>query len=94
MILWECLIYSNKDYFQSELRTTITFLLVNEDGEPLPFPEKCLGDGLLLVCGVLKIRKKHHLLAQRELQLAGEYNIVHIFSRDGLIADVTDRLEL
>lgn len=82
----------NKDYF-IRITDNHTFLLIDEDGEPLPFPETTLGEGLLLDGGVLKIEKNEAILAQRELQLSGEY-IVHIFSKDGLIADVTDRLDI
>ena len=82
----------DKDYF---IRITEDgfYQLVNEDGENLDFPKTAIGEALLLDGGVLKIEKNTALLAQRELQLAGNY-IVHIFSRDGLVADVTERLDI
>lgn len=89
--------FVNNDLFDKDYYIRITeqntFLLVNEEGEPLPFPETPIGEGLLLDGGILKIDKNLPLLASRDVQVAGEY-LVHIFSKDGLIADVSSRLDI
>jgi uncharacterized protein involved in exopolysaccharide biosynthesis len=82
----------DEDYFVN-ISSDKTFQLVNKKGEPLDFPETALGDVVFLDGGMLKIEANPELLYKRELQLEGDY-IIHIFSRDGLIADVSGRLNI
>jgi uncharacterized protein involved in exopolysaccharide biosynthesis len=82
----------DEDYFVN-ISADRTFQLVNKMGEALDFPETALGDVVFLDGGMLKIEANQELLYQRELQLEGDY-IIHIFSRDGLIADVSGRLNI
>ena len=82
----------DKNYFIHVTKTNF-FQLVNEDGEALDTIKTAIGENLLLDGGVLKLEKNKELFKQRELQLTGNY-IVHIFSRYGLIADVTERLDI
>ncbi|MFT7055965.1 MAG: hypothetical protein ACJAR3_001595, partial [Roseivirga sp.] len=82
----------DEDYFVN-ISADRTFQLVNKMGEALDFPETALGDVVFLDGGMLKIEANQELLYQRELQLEGDY-IIHIFSRDGLISDVSGRLNI
>ena len=69
------------------------YVLLNIDGDvPISEP-KVFGQPLMLEGGILTIEKNDVLLAQRELDLAGDY-VIHIFSRHGLMEDVRGRLDV
>lgn len=82
----------DKDYFV-HITADNFFQLVNEEGEALDNVKTALGASVLLEGGVLKLEKNEKLFEQREVQLEGDY-IIHIFSRNGLITDVTERLDI
>ena len=82
----------DKDYF---IRITANgfYQFVNVEGENIDLPEKSLGASTLLDGGVITIEKNTNLPGGRDFQLEGDY-IFHIYSRDGLIADVSERLDI
>ncbi|MFK7756611.1 MAG: hypothetical protein AB8B53_06740, partial [Flavobacteriales bacterium] len=82
----------DKDYF-IRISKDQEYELIDENGESLGYQKTVLGEGLLIDGGVLKIERNEELLEKRNLQLEGDY-IVRIFSRDGLIADVSSRLDI
>lgn len=82
----------DKDYF-IQVKENDAYQLLNEKGEDIEFPEVQLGESIILEGGVLLVKKNDSLLNVRDLHLAGDY-IFHVFSRNGLIEDVIDRLDV
>jgi uncharacterized protein involved in exopolysaccharide biosynthesis len=81
----------NRDYFVSIDKEGFYGIRLNEEDSVSNMVQ--LGQPFLLDGGVITISKNDTLLAYRSLDIEGEY-IAHIFSKDGLIADVTERLDV
>lgn len=82
----------DKDYFIL-VNADNTYQLVDENGNYNGFEAQKLGEATLLEGGLIRVSKNEALLANRKLQLEGAY-ILHVFSKSGLIKDVSSRLDV
>lgn len=70
-----------------------TFTFGPAEGEEGPVAKGRLGEPLLIGQEVITVRAQHDLIQARGLELAGPYAI-KLFSRDGLIASVSEHLDV
>lgn len=82
----------DKDYFIQVLDEN-QYRLVNEEGEYAGFETKALGVPTLLDGGLVSVSKNEATMASRDYQLSGQY-ILHVFSEQGLIKDISERLDV
>ncbi len=82
----------DKDYFIQVLSDS-TYRLVNEEGDYSGYESHPFGTPTEITGGSINVTRNDSLIHMRELQLTGQY-VLHVFSREGLIDDVSSRLDV